>query len=293
MSRTTRFTVIPASFILAVFIASWTGLIAQAPAGQQPPPPPANTPPKPLVPVAASTVAANPDVYMNEYVTMTAAVEANLSKSAFSVDQDKTKSTGKEVLVLAPTLQSATDVNTYVTVIGQLVKFDPADVAAKLKDYKLDLSPEAVSKYMGKPVVLATAVINTAGVDIAKKPIPPPTTDDLTLQRVMVRLPPAQAALRKGIDGSSADLTKEQATIIRNAFAETEAFWKTKGNTEAMNIAAEGKKHADAVLTASAAGQWDQVKAAATPLGAVCGTCHGKFRERMDDGTFRIKSGSN
>jgi hypothetical protein len=275
--------------ILAAFIASFTALRAQAPAGQAPP---ANTPPKPLVPVAASSIVATPDVYMNEYVTMTATVESNLSKTAFSVDQDKTKSTGKEVLVLAPTLHTPTDANTYVTVIGQLVKFDPADVATKLKDYKLDLSPEVITKFTGKPVVLATAVINTAGIDIAKKPIPPPTTDDLTLQRVMVRLPPAQAALRKGIDGSSAELAKEQATIIRNAFAETEAFWKTKGNTEAMNIAAEGKKHADAILTASAAGQWDQVKAAATPMGAVCGNCHGKYRERMDDGTFRIKSGT-
>jgi hypothetical protein len=291
MSRSTRSTVIAAGMILAAFIASFTALRAQAPAAPAAPPP-ANTPPKPLVPVAASSVVATPDVYMNEYVTMTATVEANLSKSAFSVDQDKTKSTGKEVLVLAPTLQSTTDVNTYVTVIGQLVKFDPADVATKLKDYKLDLSPEIVSKYMGKPVVLATAVINTAGIDIAKKPIPPPTTDDLTLQRVMTRLPPAQAALRKGIDGSSAELTKEQATIIKNAFTETEAFWKAKGNTEAMSIAAEGKKHADTILTASAAGQWDQVKAAATPMGAVCGNCHGKYRERMDDGTFRIKAGS-
>jgi hypothetical protein len=244
-----------------------------------------------LVPVAASSVANTPDVYLNEYVTMTAAVEANLSKSAFSVDQDKTKSTGKEVLVIAPTLQSPTDANTYVTVIGQLVKFDAAEIDTKLKDYKLDLPPDAITKFTGKPVVLATAVINTAGIDIAKKPIPPPTTDDLTLQRVMTRLPPAQAALRKGIEGSSAEMTKEQATIIRNAFAETEAFWKTKGNTEAMNIAAEGKKHADAILTASAAGQWDQVKASATPMGAVCGNCHGKYRERMDDGTFRIKAG--
>ena len=109
----------------------------------------------------------------------------------------------------------------------------------------------------------------------------------------MLRLPPAQAALRKAMDGSSAELTKEQATILRNAFAETETFWKTKGNTEAMNIAAEGKKHADAILTASAAGQWDQVKAAATPMGAVCGNCHGKYRERMDDGTFRIKAGGS
>jgi hypothetical protein len=288
MSRSTRSTVLAAGVLLAAFIASFAGLGAQAPGGQAPPP--ANTPPKPLVPVAASSIANTPDVYLNEYVTMTAAVEANLSKSVFSVDQDKTKSTGKEVLVIAPTLQSATDVNTYVTVIGQLVKFDPAEVATKLKDYKLDLAPDVVSKYTGKPVVLATAVINTAGIDIAKKPIPPPTTDDLALQRVMTRLPPAQAALRKGIDGSSAELTKEQATIIRNAFAETEAFWKTKGNTEAMTIAAEGKKHADTILTASAAGQWDQVKAAATPMGAVCGNCHGKYRERMDDGTFRIKA---
>ncbi len=228
MSRSTRSTVIAAGVILTAFLASLTGLIAQAPGGQAPPPP-ANTPPKPLVPVAASSIAANPDIYVNEYVTMTAAVEANLSKTAFSVDQDKTKSTGKEVLVLAPTLQSATDLNTYVTVIGQLVKFDPADVATKLKDYKLDLSPDAVSKYMGKPVVLATAVINTAGIDIAKKPIPPPTTDDLTLQRVMTRLPPAQAALRKAIDGSSAELTKEQATIMRNAFAETESVLEDQG----------------------------------------------------------------
>ena len=107
----------------------------------------------------------------------------------------------------------------------------------------------------------------------------------------MTRLPPAQAALRKAIDASSAELTKEHATIMRNAFAETETFWKTKGNTDAMTIAAEAKKHADTILTASATAQWDQVKAAATPLGAACGNCHGKYRERMDDGTFRIKAG--
>ena len=94
MSRSTRLTFMAAG-ILAAFITSLTALTAQAPGGQAPPPP-ANTPPKPLVPVAASSVAANPDPYLNEYVTMTAAVETNLSKSAFSVDQDKTKSTDRK-----------------------------------------------------------------------------------------------------------------------------------------------------------------------------------------------------
>lgn len=277
--------------MLAAVIVGATAVAAAQRGGQAPPAPPPGTPPKPLVPLAASTVAANPDKYVGEWVTITATVEQTLSKTAFNIDQDKTKTTGKDVLVLAPNLQSTPDANTYVTVIGELIKFDPEQVAAKLKEYRLDLSPADQERFRGKPVVLATNVINAAGLDIGKKPVPPPTADDLALQRLMTRLPPAQAALRKGIEGSAVDLVKEQASLMKAVFTETEAFWKTKGNTEAMSIAADGRKHADTILTAAAAGKWDEVKTAATPLGAVCGNCHNKYRVRMEDGTFRIKTG--
>jgi len=298
MQRSTRFTLSAGSIALASFLLSLTvlnaGQAAQTPANATPArpatPAPAATPPKPLVPVAASSVAANPDPYIGEYVTMTGAVEANLSKTSFSVDQDKTKATGKDVLVLAPNLQTPAEANGYVTVIGQLIKFDEQEVAAKLKDYKIDLSPEDMAKFRGKPVVLATAVINTAGIDIAKKPIPPMSADDLALQKIMTKLPPAQAALRKALDGKDLNLVKEQATVIKTAFTDIEAFWKTKGNTEAMNIASEGKKHADGILFNLGLGHLDAAKTSITPLGATCASCHGKFRERMDDGTFRIKT---
>lgn len=298
MQRSTRFTICAGSVALASFLLSLTvlnaGQAGQTPANATPATPaptaPAGTPPKPLVPVAASSVANNPDPYIGEYVTMTGAVEANLSKTSFSVDQDKTKPTGKDVLVLAPTLQTPADANGYVTVIGQLIKFDEKEVAEKLKDYTIDLSPEDLAKFRGKPVVLATAVINTAGIDIAKKPIPPMTGDDLALQKIMTKLPPAQAALRKAIDGKDLDLVKEQATIMKTAFTEVEAFWKAKGNTEAMNIATEARKHADGILFNLGLGHLDAAKTSITPLGATCASCHGKFRERMDDGTFRIKT---
>ena len=216
MQRSTKSTVIVAALALAAFVTSFTATHRRARAPQAPPPA-ANTPPKPLVPVAASSVAANPDPYVGEYVTMTGAVEANLTKTSFSVDQDKTKATGKEVLVLAPTLQKQADANGYVTVIGQLIKFDEKEVAAKLKDYKIDLSAADVAKFKGKPVVLATAVINTAGIDIAKKPIPPMTADDLTLQKIMTKLPPAQAAVRKALDGKDRrPARKEQATLLKD-----------------------------------------------------------------------------
>jgi cytochrome c556 len=39
-----------------------------------------------------------------------------------------------------------------------------------------------------------------------------------------------------------------------------------------------------------ATGNFDAAKTSVTPLGATCASCHGKYRERMEDGTFRIKT---
>jgi len=289
MQRSTKSTVIVAAIALAAFVTSFS-TITSGQGGGQAPPPAANTPPKPLVPVAASSVAANPDPYIGEYVTMTGAVEANLTKTSFSVDQDKAKSTGKEVLVLAPTLQKQTDANTYVTVIGQLIKFDEKEVAAKLKDYQIDLSPADIAKYKGKPVVLATAVINTGGIDIAKKPIPPMGPDELTLQKIMTKLPVAQAAVRKSLDSKDAADAKTQATVLKDSFTQIEAFFKTKNNQEAMKIATEGKNHAENILVNLGMNNIEAAKTSITPLGGACASCHGKYRERMEDGTFRIKT---
>ena len=299
MQRSTKSTAFVAALALAAFVTSFTATTAGSPAvavaeegqgGGQAPPPAANTPPKPLVPVAASSVAANPDPYVGEFVTMTGAVEANLTKTSFSVDQDKTKATGKEVLVLAPTLQKQADQNGYVTVIGQLIKFDEKEVAAKLKDYQIDLSPADIAKFKGKPVVLATAVINTSGIDIAKKPIPPMTADDLSLQKIMTKLPAAQAAVRKSLDSKDAAGAKDQATLLKDSFTQIEAFFKAKNNQEAMKWAGEGKGHAESILVNLGMNNIEAAKTSITPLGGTCGSCHGKYRERMDDGTFRIKT---
>src|ERR1044072_7775701 len=62
------------------------------PAGQ-----PAAPPAKPLVPVATNTVNANPDAYYGQGVTITAAVDQVLSKSAFAVDQRRLRSEERRV----------------------------------------------------------------------------------------------------------------------------------------------------------------------------------------------------
>jgi hypothetical protein len=286
----------------ALFAAFFAVATAQQPPAQQTPPPAAQQPQrggpppaggstqtKPFVPLAASTFAAHPDTYYGEMVTVTAAVEQTLSKSAFSVDQDKTKSTGKEILVLAPTMNGTVDVNTYVTVIGEAMAFDPAEIAKKAKGYNLDISPDVIAKYKGKPVVLATAVVNSAGIDVAKKPLPPMTADDLALQKVMKVVGPANTALRADIDKMDVPVTKEHAAALKQAFTQTEAFWKAKGKTDAVQWAVDARKDAESLEAAVTAGNWDNARAAAGTLGQKCAACHGAYRDRMDDGTFRIK----
>jgi len=71
-------------------------------------------------------------------VTITAAVDRILSKSAFSVDQRRVGGVAAppkptDVLVLVPTLQSPVDLKSYVTVMGELVRFDPAEIAKKAR----------------------------------------------------------------------------------------------------------------------------------------------------------------
>ncbi len=261
--------------------------------GQQPPAPAPGTPPKPLVPVAASTVAADPTPYYGEYITMTASVDQILSRTVFVVDQDPTKSTGKDVLVIVPTMNGKVDQNAYVTVIGQLIKYDPAEVAKRAKDYKPELTPEVESKYIGKPAVIATSVINSAFLDVAKRLPPPMTAEEEALQKIMKKIQPAFGALRTAVDGSDAAKTAENTAILKEAFAETAVFWKNRNKADAMKWAQDARTEVETIERSAATAKWDAAKTAAGTLGQACQTCHTTYRERFDDGSFRIKTGGD
>jgi len=260
------------------------------PAGQQPAPPPA----KPLIPVATNSVNAHPDAYYGQGVTITAAVEQILSKSAFAVDQRRVAGAPApqkptDVLVLVPTLQSPVDPKSYVTVMGELVKFDPEEIAKKAKDYKIDLPPDAVAKYTGRPALIATSVITDKFVDLAKRLPPPMTADEEALSKVMKPLPPALAALRAAVDGSKAEDATKNAAVLKQGFTDIEAFWKPK-KADAAQWAHEARVKVEGIQAAIAAGKWDDAKAAVPAVQQVCGTCHNTYRERFDDGSFRIKT---
>jgi len=256
---------------------------------------PAAPPAKPLIPVATNTVNAHPEAYYGQGVTITAAVDQVLSKSAFAVDQRRVAgapapATPTDVLVLVPNLQSPVDPKSYVTVMGDLIKFDPAEVAKKAKDYKLDLPADAMAKYTGRPALIANSVITDKFVDLAKRLPPPMTADEETLSKVMKQLPPALAALRTAVDGSKAEDAAKQAAVLRQGFADTEAFWKPK-KPDATQWAHDARVKVEGIQAAITTGKWEEAKAAVPAVQQVCGTCHNTYRERFDDGSYRIKTG--
>ena len=275
---------LPGLTAAAALLVAIAPLAAQR--GQQGPPAP---PPKPFVPVAASTVIAHPDAYYGERVTMTAAVGQVLSTSAFTLHQDTTAGAGTEVLVLSPVLQGPLDPNGYVTVLGEISHLDPEEIAKKDKNVKVDLAADVLTKYKGQPVLVASSVINKGMIDLTKRMPPPMTADDEALSAIMKKVGPAFAALRNGVQASKADAAVPKAVELKQAFADTEAFWKSHGKADAAGWAAAARKQAEAIEKDASGGKWDAVKASAGTLGQQCQACHTAYRERFDDGSFRIK----
>jgi cytochrome c556 len=252
--------------------------------------PPA-APVKPLIPVAASSLVKNPGPYWGERVSLYGAVEQTISPTVFSVDQDPTKSTGQEVLILTPKMYGNVDPNAYVTVFGEVVKLDSPDLSQKLKAAKIEgtITPEMTEKFRGSPVILASGVVTSAMIDLTKRLPPPMSTEEDAFDKVMKKVGPAFAALRQAADKSDVDKTKEQTTFLKQAFTDTESFWKTKNKSNAVQWAQDARKTVDAIDHSLTAGKWDDVKTSAGTLGQACQTCHGTYRERFDDGSFRVK----
>ena len=73
------------------------------------------------------------------------------------------------------------------------------------------------------------------------------------------------------------------------AFVETEAFFKSHGKADGVEMAQAGKKAADA-LVAGASG--DAAKAAAGEIGKTCAGCHAKYRDKAADGSYTFKAGA-
>jgi len=280
-----RQVVIRRSRQLVLAIGACTMVLAVATRAQQAPQVGAN-----LVPVAASSLLQHPELYLNQSVSIYGTVEQNLSATAFSLDQDAKKASLSDLLVIAPTLTAQPKAGNYMTVVGVVIKFDPAEIQKRSRGYIMDLAPNVQERYKDKVIVLASAVVDPGMVDLAKVLPKPATPDEELLSKIMKQVTPAVAEMRKGAEGSDKAMVTTQAQALGKIFQETKTvFERQKDMADAVGWATEATTLLASVEKAASAGQFADVTASATKLQGLCQQCHTARRERLEDGTYRIK----
>jgi cytochrome c551/c552 len=115
------------------------------------------------------------------------------------------------------------------------------------------------------------------------------TADEEVLDRLMKQIGPAFAAVRQAVAAGTAGSAGESAAALKQGFTGTEAFWKKRGSADAVKWAADARLHVETLERSMASGTWDDAKNAATALQQTCSACHGVYRERQDDGSYRIR----
>lgn len=243
----------------------------------------ANAPaPKRPVPVAANTLTRTPDAYLGEVVSVSAPVGQMLSPTAFLLG---------DLLVIAPTLTEPLEPHARATVVGEALRFDPSEIAARAKSYTLDVPAEALAAHQGRPAILATAVVNAALIDLAVRRPPPLTPEEATFDAVMKRVGPAFSSVGKAVASTDASAAAADTKTLASAFVEAEAFWKARGTADALEWTRAARKHVAALERAVSSNNWDAAKASAGELGKVCQACHSTYRERFDDGSYALRKG--
>lgn len=111
-------------------------------------------------------VTSRPKEYFGQQVMLSASVEDIYSRTVFAIDDDQLLSTGREVLVVAPTIRRPVTGDLDVTIVGEVIRFDKDDVENRFRDYKLDLDDRLVDAFENRPVILATSIRTANGEEL-------------------------------------------------------------------------------------------------------------------------------
>jgi hypothetical protein len=245
------------------------------------------------LPVSTSSLTRSPEAYYDKLVTISAGVDKVLSKTMFVVDQRKAAGAtavaplGSPVVVVAPFLDSPLRPNSYLQIKGQLMKFGPETFARLASSYTPDIDAEAGMAYLGQPVLVASSVLDSTYKELAARPAPGP--DEVALSAAMKVISGSANSLRTAAQASKLDDVKAHAAKIDTALADTAPVWARLALPKAESWLREARAHVAEVERAGSAGDWEAAKVSAAALNQMCGTCHGAYRERRDDGAFGLK----
>jgi hypothetical protein len=134
---------------------------------------------------------------------------------------------------------------------------------------------------MKKPFIFALLGVISISLGLA--------LDEKELQTKMKAAGDHMGGLRKAMQASNMEEVAKHSEGISEAMRGTGAFWRDKKMDDAVKFTRDGMAAARELTAAAKAGKADEAKAASAKLGGSCKGCHDAHREKLPDGTYKIK----
>ena len=147
-----------------------------------------------------------------------------------------------------------------------------------------------MKRVMTVACVLSLALATSLVVQAAQAPMAKPAiTSEADYSVAMKEVGSTAPVLMKAIaSGNEADATKA-AERLGAIFKDVQAYWEGKKVQDATTAATDAVAAAQAVSKALAAHDMTAAGEARVKLAATCMACHMAHRERLPDGSFRMK----
>ena len=96
-------------------------------------------------------------------------------------------------------------------------------------------------------------------------------------------------SLRANMMAKNGEGAAKDAKALAEAFGQAEKFWKQRGTEDAVQSTLAAKNAFEKVAELAAAGKFEEAVEPMKVGGGQCMSCHNAHRERLPDGSYKIK----
>jgi hypothetical protein len=113
--------------------------------------------------------------------------------------------------------------------------------------------------------------------------------DDADFQKWMKTAAGTAGSLRKNLEAKNGDAAAADAKKLADVFSQVHDYWHKKGVDDAMTIAMNASAGFKEVGDLASAGKFDDAGPALKKAMGTCAACHAAHREKLPDGSSKIK----
>lgn len=136
------------------------------------------------------------------------------------------------------------------------------------------------TKLLTTLLATAFAVISLPAADAA---------DEKVFVKHMKQVGKANKDFKTNLEARNAAAIEKDATATAESYAVMAAFFKAHKTDDAVKWSDDSTEAARATAAAAKARDWEKVKSSWGAVGKNCKACHDKYREKLEDGGYKIK----